>query len=148
MPRKPGEKILNEEKREKNRVYNIARPATHAFYSSMPWRKLREYVKRRNPLCAECLRNGIVTQGTLVDHIVPIEEGGAKMDLSNLQVLCAACHNKKHGEGRSKSLNDTNTATAAPSKEISPKKTNFPEVQNEREKTDASNVARIGRAGS
>lgn len=112
LPHKPGERILREEKREKNREYNRARPAIHAFYSSSSWRKLREYVKRRSPLCAECLKHGIVTQGVIVDHIVPITEGGAMMDIKNLQVLCSACHNSKHGEGRSKSLSNANLATA------------------------------------
>ena len=112
MPRKPGEKILREEKRERNREYNRARPAAHAFYNSSSWRRLREYVRRRNPLCAECLKHGIVTQGVIVDHIVPITEGGAMMDIKNLQVLCPACHNKKHGEGRSKSLDGSQITTA------------------------------------
>lgn len=102
MPRKPGEKILQEIKKKKNREYNLTRPERHKFYGTTQWRKLRDYVKRRNPLCAECLNNGIITQGVIVDHIIPIEDGGEMMDIKNLQVLCAACHNKKHGEGRSK----------------------------------------------
>ncbi|MBR1439474.1 MAG: HNH endonuclease [Synergistaceae bacterium] len=35
----------------------------------------------------------------LVDHIIPIEDGGAVFDLSNFQSLCSACHKKKHGKG-------------------------------------------------
>ncbi len=112
LPRKPGEKILREIKRAKDRDYNRARPAIHDFYNSSSWRRLREYVRHRNPLCAECLKHGIITQGVIVDHIVPISDGGAMMDIKNLQVLCSACHNKKHGEGRSKSLNDANLTTA------------------------------------
>ena len=83
--------------------YNRRRPEGHKFYNTARWKKLREYVKKRNPFCAECLRNGLYKQGEIVDHIIPIEEGGAAMDIENLQVLCRACHNRKHGEGRSKS---------------------------------------------
>ena len=32
-----------------------------------------------------------------VDHIVPIERGGAEFDLDNLQVLCKFCHSEKTG---------------------------------------------------
>jgi 5-methylcytosine-specific restriction endonuclease McrA len=45
------------------------------------------------PFCAECGRPGAVA-----DHIVPIEAGGADLDMSNLQTLCNACHNRKHPE--------------------------------------------------
>ena len=50
-----------------------------------------------NPVCEECLRRGLVTEATVVDHIVPINEGGAPLDMSNLQSLCAKCHNIKSG---------------------------------------------------
>ena len=46
------------------------------------------------------MRNNVITPMELVDHIIPIAEGGALYDLENLQSLCAACHNKKHAEGR------------------------------------------------
>ena len=31
----------------------------------------------------------------MVDHITPINNGGQKLDYSNLQALCNKCHNKK-----------------------------------------------------
>ena len=98
MPRKPGEKYMLEEKIKANKLYNQSRPARHDFYSSTAWRKLRDYKRRLNPLCEECLKHGILTPGELVDHIIPIEEGGALLDLANLQTLCKACHNKKHSK--------------------------------------------------
>jgi 5-methylcytosine-specific restriction protein A len=30
-----------------------------------------------------------------VDHIVPIREGGARLDANNLQPLCHTCHSRK-----------------------------------------------------
>ena len=79
--------------------YNRCRPERHKIYSTARWQRVREYKKKRNPLCEECARQGRITPMALVDHIVPIEEGGAVFDMENLQSLCAACHNKKHGGG-------------------------------------------------
>lgn len=35
------------------------------------------------------------TQATEVDHVVPLEQGGAVFDWSNLQSLCQDCHTDK-----------------------------------------------------
>ena len=97
MPRKPGEKRLNQQATARAHEYNRTRPARHRFYGSARWRRLRDYFIARHPLCAECLKNGVITPAVIVDHIVPIAEGGAELDESNLQSLCPACHNRKHG---------------------------------------------------
>ena len=68
------------------------------FYHSKQWRSLRNYFIQRNPLCAACQRRGNVTAGQVVDHIKPINMGGHKTDLSNLQTLCTPCHNSKSGK--------------------------------------------------
>lgn len=31
----------------------------------------------------------------VVDHVVPIKDGGARFDWVNLQSLCVSCHNRK-----------------------------------------------------
>jgi 5-methylcytosine-specific restriction protein A len=36
-----------------------------------------------------------MTIAVVVDHIVPIDQGGAMWDEGNHQVLCAACHRRK-----------------------------------------------------
>ena len=100
MPYKPGTEASREKKRQANREYDQTRPARHKIYHTWRWQKLREYKKHRSPLCEECLRQGRITPMEIVDHIQPIEEGGAVYELENLQSLCAACHNKKHSEGR------------------------------------------------
>ena len=99
MPRKPGEKYIIERKHRTQREYNATRPKRHEFYSSSEWRRLREWYRTRHPLCEECERNGRVTLAQVVDHIVEIERGGNPTDPSNLQSLCHACHNRKHGVG-------------------------------------------------
>ncbi|WP_458451680.1 HNH endonuclease signature motif containing protein [Alistipes finegoldii] len=73
------------------------------FYRSSRWRRLRLQKLNAEPLCEECRRGGVVTPATVVDHIVPINEGGAPMDMENLQSLCAKCHNRKSGAEAHKS---------------------------------------------
>lgn len=100
MPYKPGTKQAIARKSEARREYDRSRPDRHRLYSTSQWQKLREYKKHRSPLCEECLRHGVTTPAVLVDHIVPIDDGGAPFELDNLQSLCAACHNRKHAKGR------------------------------------------------
>jgi 5-methylcytosine-specific restriction protein A len=44
-----------------------------------------------------CLKEGRASMAEIADHIKPIKEGGARLDINNLQSLCRSCHNKKHG---------------------------------------------------
>lgn len=69
--------------------------ADDAWYRSTPWRKVSALQRKEEPLCRECLRVGVLTPATLVDHIVPIKDGGARLDSANLQSLCDACHSRK-----------------------------------------------------
>lgn len=71
------------------------------FYNSWPWRKKAKAFKISNPLCVECLKKDLVVPVKVVDHIVAINAGGAKLDNNNLQSLCESCHNRKSaGESR------------------------------------------------
>ncbi|WP_415857805.1 HNH endonuclease signature motif containing protein [Aeromonas simiae] len=48
-------------------------------------------------MCAHCLRDGVYTPATVVDHIIPID-GDADVlfwPASNHQPLCASCHGRK-----------------------------------------------------
>ena len=56
-------------------------------YHSARWRTLRKRVLAEEPLCRRC---GAVA--VLVDHIIPIADGGAKWDRANLRPLCDPCH--------------------------------------------------------
>lgn len=68
------------------------------FYKSKEWRDLRRSYLDRHPLCAMCLKEGRYTIATIVDHIVPIRQGGARLDTNNLQSLCHSCHTIKSNE--------------------------------------------------
>ena len=74
------------------------RKATKRFYSSSSWHRVRALQRKRHTLCERCERDGKVVVGQLVHHIVPIEDGGARFHLDNLETLCHACHNKEHGK--------------------------------------------------
>lgn len=65
------------------------------FYNSVSWRRLRIQILNLDPMCAECRRNGILTEANQVDHINPINQGGDALDPSNLQPLCFRCHGLK-----------------------------------------------------
>ena len=60
------------------------------------WRKLRNRFIAQHPHCAECLKRGVITMATDVDHIIP-HRGDARLlyDEANLQSLCKSCHSKK-----------------------------------------------------
>ena len=53
--------------------------------------QLRKELFDREPLCRPCYQAGRVTVATMRDHIVALEEGGEDVE-SNVQPICAACH--------------------------------------------------------
>ena len=65
------------------------------FYHTKEWRALRNSFIKRFPICAECYKNDVVCPANVVDHIKPIAEGGAELDVKNLQSLCTMHHNQK-----------------------------------------------------
>jgi 5-methylcytosine-specific restriction endonuclease McrA len=114
MPQKPGET----KNHGAHKTYNASRPPIHKFYQSRQWKKLRAWFIRSNPLCGLC---GDVAQ--IVDHILPIEQGGGTMDVSNLQSLCKSCHNKKHfGGGEGKKLKTYGSDSGAGLRKHAPEK--------------------------
>lgn len=71
--------------------------SNHDFYVSPLWRSARKRYISLHPICEICGR----AAATVVDHIKPINQGGAALDEDNFQALCSSCHNKKSGrEGR------------------------------------------------
>ena len=61
--------------------------------------------QRTNGLCERCKEEGFITQGVDCHHIVPVETGRTEQemerlayDVSNVRLLCVACHIKTHQE--------------------------------------------------
>ncbi|WP_415867942.1 HNH endonuclease [Burkholderia ubonensis] len=61
----------------------------------MAWQQCRAAYLRSHPLCAHCLARGLTVAARVVDHVVPVKDGGARLDWVNLQSLCVSCHNRK-----------------------------------------------------
>lgn len=55
------------------------------------WRRIRAQTLQAEPLCRLCLAGGKTVSATVVDHIVPLADGGTHAQ-SNLQPLCKRCH--------------------------------------------------------
>ena len=65
------------------------------------WQKFRESFLRKNSLCAECRKDGIVKEATEVDHIIP-HRGDMKLfwdTKNNVQGLCKSHHSTKTARG-------------------------------------------------
>lgn len=68
------------------------------FYSSAVWRKARKLKLLVSPICEVHGAKGQYvdcTSNSPIDHIVPIDQGGARIDPNNLMTLCKACHERK-----------------------------------------------------
>ena len=81
-----------EHKPKDTRVSNSARGYNYA------WSKYRLKYLRLHPLCVMCLKKGIYTPATVIDHITPVENGQADPLFwveDNHQALCRDCHSYK-----------------------------------------------------
>lgn len=68
-----------------------------AFYYSSPWKKFRKEYLTQHPderECSLCL-HPVDGRNLILDHIVGIRQGGAKLDEGNIQVLCLSCNSRK-----------------------------------------------------
>ncbi len=69
------------------------RPKTASRGYDHLWRKVSERYRRKHPFCRFCEQAGRQNFCDDVDHKIPIEDGGDRLKLENLQPLCRACHN-------------------------------------------------------
>ena len=65
------------------------------WYSSKRWRSVRLYYLQKNPLCVQCKAKGVINGAEVIDHILPIRQGGDMYNEMNLQSMCKVCHDKK-----------------------------------------------------
>ena len=74
----------------------------NTFYSGLQWRSLSKAFRRRHPLCAHCMSQGITKPCAMVDHVTPIRvDWELRYTSSNLQALCNGCHAIKTARDRS-----------------------------------------------
>lgn len=60
------------------------------------WERLRRMFLRRNPMCAECKRQGIVRPAEEVHHKQSIEDRpDLRLNWENLEALCKPCHSRE-----------------------------------------------------
>lgn len=73
---------------------------TYKFYRSAKWLRKRAAILRRDGYqCVECRKYGRIREATRVHHIKHLEDyPELALADSNLESLCAECHNKKHPE--------------------------------------------------
>ena len=67
----------------------------HEFYVSKQWKNKRLNYLIEHPFCEQCQKEGRLVKAQMVDHIVPIKQGGSLLDDNNLQALCNSCHSRK-----------------------------------------------------
>lgn len=77
----------------KGKQWSIS-PAS-GLHNSKRWRKTARLHKQQNPLCVECLKEGISNPVDHTDHIVPVRDGGDPYDPDNMQSLCKSHHFEK-----------------------------------------------------
>lgn len=67
-------------------------------------RAYRLFWLARHPLCGDrigppaadtCLGRGFICEGTVLSHIVPISQGGARFEEGNSETLCKQCHDRR-----------------------------------------------------
>ncbi|MEN6624120.1 MAG: HNH endonuclease signature motif containing protein [Smithella sp.] len=78
---------------------------TDAFYLSPAWKRFRNWYVTNHPFCEQCEREGLLIPVDVVDHIVEIKDGGARLSEENAMSLCHKCHNLKSAGERRKRKN-------------------------------------------
>lgn len=96
-PELTNETFCDKHRKEDNKIYNQYKrdELSKTFYRTKEWRDIRQKKLKISPLCEECKKNGTLVIGKIVDHIIPIKQGGEPYNLENLQTLCWSCHSRK-----------------------------------------------------
>ncbi|MFD2681205.1 HNH endonuclease [Bacillus seohaeanensis] len=97
--------VADDNKRENDKEYNARRDEKYTtFYKSKEWRTVRSIVFKRDlGLCQIHLKeHNQLVSGSIVHHLVELRDGQKGWELrvepSNLQTVCQACHNKIHSK--------------------------------------------------
>lgn len=100
MPRAvPTYRPLHTSAKRDHRAYDrFQRDRTaKAFYHSQAWKQLRLVKLAETPYCERCYREDRLTPATTVHHIRELSEAwDERLNLANLESLCASCHSRHH----------------------------------------------------
>ena len=82
---------------ESHKAYDQQRGSSSARGYDYTWQRFAAYLKGKPELalCRPCQDAGLTVPRTQFDHVVPLSEGGPRLDENNIQPLCDACHNAK-----------------------------------------------------
>ena len=86
--------------KDKQEAFKGIDRSNHKTYNTRRWRKLRATILKAQPICVMCEQKNRYTSANVVDHIEPINKGGAVWNTSNLQALCTPCHNRKSAKDK------------------------------------------------
>ena len=75
----------------RQRTPNMAKPQ----YSG-PWQRIRKTILQRDLHTCQIQSPNCTQHATQVDHIVPVHQGGAWYDPTNLRAACANCNNQRN----------------------------------------------------
>lgn len=85
-----------EKRREAWRKNDLKRGTASDRGYDKAWSRLSKAYLGKHPLCEDCESRGVLTPAVLVHHIIPLREGGARLDANNLAALCRKCHEEAH----------------------------------------------------
>jgi 5-methylcytosine-specific restriction enzyme A len=96
--------------RQRKQRLDRNRPSSPRRGYDAAWRRARDAQRAREPLCRMCLAEGRVTEASVVDHIISVQERpDLRLEPSNLRSLCKAHHDWRtagdHGFNKRKAQN-------------------------------------------
>jgi 5-methylcytosine-specific restriction protein A len=71
-----------------------------SWYTLQRWRRRARHQLKIAPLCASCLRQGLVTPATVAHHLTPHRGNWNSFRLGRLESLCEPCHAHRPGDDR------------------------------------------------
>jgi len=74
------------------------------FHDTKHWKKLSKIIRSETPLCEVATHFGLTVRTNVADHIIRVEEGGAKLDKANLMSMSHHYHNIKSGKEKHKGI--------------------------------------------
>lgn len=68
------------------------------FYKSAVYRRARAAYMHEHPQCEVCWHWGVVRQAEILEHLIPINFGGAKLNRENWMSVCRVHADRKSGK--------------------------------------------------